>query len=185
MDVPFDYEISRAPRRGALISELHNQLEMLIPRAPCMAVRFGKCSVHVRQQFGQRCEISMNKAFKRRSFTLASFGGTSLLLSLGVVCNAIAGGGEYQVCDVGADYSLGVEDYSEAIRLHSEIVRKHPENPFAHCHQGLHREWWVTDRRKSRRNERVAALGLGNERSEVLRSKNVGIPEAVSWFVAA
>jgi hypothetical protein len=32
--------------------------------------------------------------------------------------NSIAGVAEEQVCNVGADYSLGVEEYAEAIRRH-------------------------------------------------------------------
>ena len=49
-----------------------------------------------------------------------------LLLLLLIVDNEIAGGTEQQVCDVGADYSLGVEDYAEAIRLHVQVVHKFP-----------------------------------------------------------
>jgi len=62
---------------------------------------------------------------------------TILLLSLWVPNYAIAGGAEPQVCDVGADYSLGVEDYSEAVRRHVEIVRKFPHNALAHYHLGF------------------------------------------------
>ncbi len=51
-------------------------------------------------------------------------GAAILLLSLGIACNASAGGGEQQVGDVGAGYALGVEDYSEAIRLHTEQVTR-------------------------------------------------------------
>jgi Flp pilus assembly protein TadD len=62
---------------------------------------------------------------------------TVLLLSLWIGSNSIAGAAEEQVCDVGADYSLGVEDYSQAIRLHVEVIRKHPENALAHYHLGF------------------------------------------------
>jgi hypothetical protein len=60
-----------------------------------------------------------------------------LLLSLRIAGNAIAGGIEEQVCDVGADYSLGIEDYSETIRRHVEVVREHPNNALAHYHLGF------------------------------------------------
>jgi hypothetical protein len=53
-----------------------------------------------------------------------ALGAAILLLSPGIACNASAGGGEQQVCDVGADYALGVEDHSEAIPLHTEVVRR-------------------------------------------------------------
>jgi Flp pilus assembly protein TadD len=59
------------------------------------------------------------------------------LLSIWIPNVAIAGGAEQQVCDVGADYLLGVEDYLEAIRLHVEVVRKQPGNALAHYHLGF------------------------------------------------
>jgi Flp pilus assembly protein TadD len=59
------------------------------------------------------------------------------VLSIWLPKAAIASGAEQQVCDVGADYYLGVEDYLEAIRLHVEIVRKQPGNALAHYHLGF------------------------------------------------
>src|SRR6202040_3437858 len=40
------------------------------------------------------------------------------------------------VCDVNADYALGVEDYPEAIRLHEKVLRRQPNNALAHYHLG-------------------------------------------------
>ena len=91
-----------------------------------------------------------------------AFGAAILLLSLSIACNAIAGGGEEQVCDVRADYALGVEDYSQAIRLHAEIVRKHPNNALAHYHLGF-AEGMMGDRKAEvGEYQKAAALGLGN-----------------------
>jgi Flp pilus assembly protein TadD len=59
------------------------------------------------------------------------------VLSIWLPKAAIASGAEQQVCDVGADYYLGVEDYLEAIRLHVEVVRKQPGNAVAHYHLGF------------------------------------------------
>jgi len=59
------------------------------------------------------------------------------VLSIWLPKAAIASGAEQQVCDVGADYLLGVEDYLEAIRLHVEVVRKQPGNALAHYHLGF------------------------------------------------
>jgi tetratricopeptide (TPR) repeat protein len=44
---------------------------------------------------------------------------------------------ESQVCDVDADYYLGIEDYSEAIRRHILVVRAHPANALVHYHLGF------------------------------------------------
>jgi len=73
-------------------------------------------------------------------FPLVLVAAAILLLSPRIACKAFAGGIEAQVCDVSADYCLGIEDYSEAIRLHAEVVRRFPDNALAHYHLGLHKE---------------------------------------------
>ncbi len=70
-------------------------------------------------------------------FQLVLVAGVIALLYPWIGCNAFAGGTEEQVCDVSADYALGIEDYSEAIRLHAEVVRKAPENALAYYHLGF------------------------------------------------
>ena len=60
-----------------------------------------------------------------------------LLISSPICRQATASGAEDQVCDVNADYSLGVENYGEAIRLHREILRKNPGNALARYHLGF------------------------------------------------
>ena len=61
----------------------------------------------------------------------------ALLISSPICRNANAGGAEDQVCNVSADYSLGVEDYGDAISIHREILRKNPGNALAHYHLGF------------------------------------------------
>jgi tetratricopeptide (TPR) repeat protein len=70
-------------------------------------------------------------------FPLVLVAAAILLLSPRIACKAFAGGIEGQVCDVSADYYLGIEDYREAIRLHREILRKNPGNALAHYHLGF------------------------------------------------
>jgi tetratricopeptide (TPR) repeat protein len=60
-----------------------------------------------------------------------------LLISSPACRQANANGAEVEVCDVNADYSLGVEDYADAIRIHREILRKSPGNALAHYHLGF------------------------------------------------
>ncbi len=91
-----------------------------------------------------------------------AFGAVILLLSLGIACNASAGGGEQQICDVGADYALGLEDYSEAIRLHAEVVRKYPDNALAHYHLGFAEGMMGNRTAELKEYQRAAALGLRN-----------------------
>ena len=84
------------------------------------------------------------------------------MLSLSIGCNAIAGRAEEQVCDVRADYSLGVEDYPEAIRLHREVVRKHPDNALAHYHLGFAQGIMGNKTAEISEYQRAEALGLRN-----------------------
>src|SRR5277367_632793 len=85
-----------------------------------------------------------------------------LLLSLRIAGNANAGGTEEQVCDVGADYSLGIEDYSETIRRHVEVVREHPDDALAHYHLGFAQRMMGNRTAELREYQRAAALGLRN-----------------------
>ena len=99
---------------------------------------------------------------QKRSVSLVPFGVAILLLSLSIACDANAGGGEQQVCDVGADYALGVEDYPQAISLHGEVVRKHPDNALAHYHLGFAEGMMGNRRAEVREYQLAATLGLRN-----------------------
>jgi tetratricopeptide (TPR) repeat protein len=91
-----------------------------------------------------------------------AFVAAMLLLSLGLARIASAGSGEDQVCDVNADYALGVEDYPEAIRLHAEVVREHPENVLAHYHLGFADGMTGNKAAELSEYQLAAALGLRN-----------------------
>src|SRR5271156_4424586 len=95
-----------------------------------------------------------------RSIALVIIAVVISLLSFWIPNDAIAGGAEQQVCDVSADYSLGIEDYSEAIRRHIDVVRKHPDNALAHYHLGF--ALGMADDRMSelREYQQAEALGL-------------------------
>lgn len=72
-----------------------------------------------------------------RSIELTIVAATIFLFLPWTTNHAIAGSAEQQICDIGVDYSLGVEDYPEAIRRHVDVVRKHPDNALAHYHLGF------------------------------------------------
>jgi tetratricopeptide (TPR) repeat protein len=90
------------------------------------------------------------------------FSAAVLLLVQGVVYNARANGSEQQVCDVGADYALGIEDYPEAIRLHAELVHKRPGDALAHYHLGFAEGMMGNRTAEVREYQRAAELGLRN-----------------------
>ena len=87
--------------------------------------------------------------------------GAILLLSLWSMCEANAGGTE-EVCNVEADYYLGVEDYAEAIRLHREIVTRDPGNALAHYHLGFAERMIGNRTAEVGEYRRAQALGLSN-----------------------
>ncbi len=100
----------------------------------------------------------MNEAFDKRRVSLAVI----LLLSLGIARIACAGGDEQQVCDVRADYALGIEDYPEANRLHAAIVRRRPDDALAHYHLGFAEGMMGNRTAELSEYQRAAALGPRN-----------------------
>ncbi len=42
-----------------------------------------------------------------------------------------------EVCDVTADYFLGMEDYPEAVKAHRRVIATHPDDALAHYHLGF------------------------------------------------
>jgi Flp pilus assembly protein TadD len=104
----------------------------------------------------------MNEVVNKQAFSVVLLCPAILLLSVGIACIASAGGIEQQICDVGADYSFGVEDYPEAIRLHNEVVRNHPDNALAHYHLGFAQGMMGNRTAEVSEYQRAEALGLGN-----------------------
>ena len=100
--------------------------------------------------------------FHREVSLANAFGAAILLLSLSIGRNAVAGRAEEQVCDVGADYSLAVEDYAETIRRHLEVLREHPDNALAHYHLGFALGMLGERMAEVKEYQRAAALGLRN-----------------------
>lgn len=91
-----------------------------------------------------------------------AFAAAILLLSPGIAQIGRANAGEPQVCNLGADYSLGVEDYPEAIRLHAEVVRKHPGDALSLYHLGFAEGMLGNRKAEVREYKRAATLGLRN-----------------------
>ena len=88
------------------------------------------------------------------------FTATVFFLSFLIAGNSGAGVAEDQVCDVAADYSLGVEDYSEAIRRHVQVLSEHPDNALAHYHLRFALGMVGNGMAEIREYQRAEALGL-------------------------
>jgi len=95
-------------------------------------------------------------------FPLILVAGAVVLLDPWIGSNAFSGGTEKQVCDVSADYALGIEDYPESIRRHLELVRAHPDKAFAHYHLGFAEGMMGNGTAEISEYQRAAALGLRN-----------------------
>jgi tetratricopeptide (TPR) repeat protein len=88
--------------------------------------------------------------------------GAIALLYPWIGCNVFAGETEAQICDIRADYALGIEDYPEAIRLHAEVVRRAPQNALAHYHLGFAQGEMGNRTAEISEYQRAATLGLRN-----------------------
>jgi tetratricopeptide (TPR) repeat protein len=64
-----------------------------------------------------------------------------------------------RVCNVKADYFLGVENYPEAIRLHQQVIAQDPRNALAHYHLGF--AYGMTGRYRDEIAEYQRAVELG------------------------
>ena len=85
-----------------------------------------------------------------------------VLLSPGLGRDALARPIDEQVCNAGADYSLGIEDYAEATRLHQRVLHQHPDNALAHYHLGFAEGMMGWRAAEIAEYQRADALGLRN-----------------------
>ena len=95
-----------------------------------------------------------------RSATVVIIAASIWLSGLGISTMSFAADSEQQVCDVRADYFLGVENYSEAIRRHVEVLRRHPDDALAHYHLGFALGMVGQTMGEIREYRRAEALGL-------------------------
>ena len=96
-----------------------------------------------------------------RSLAVAILVTNALLLML-LTPSSLAGRKEEQICDVPADYFLGLEDYREAILLHVDVLTKHPRNALAHYHLGFALGMLGDTISELREYQQAEALGLAN-----------------------
>jgi Flp pilus assembly protein TadD len=64
-----------------------------------------------------------------------------------------------EICDVNADFALGLEDYPAAIALHRKVLQAHKDNALAHYHLGF--AYGMTGQTRDEIGEYLAAAKLG------------------------
>lgn len=110
---------------------------------------------------GSRAGTAAPRAYCQRfGRLLVIMAGVILLVAARPVRAASSASSSGEICDIDADYALGVEDYPKAVRLHQDILRRNPNNALAHYHLGF-------------------AYGMDHdgagELREYLRAKNLGL----------
>ena len=95
-----------------------------------------------------------------RNATLIIVVASICLFALCIPTTSFAANAEQQICDVRADYFLGVENYSETIRLHREVLLRHPDDVLAHYHLGFALGMVGETKAEIREYRRAEALGL-------------------------
>ena len=87
------------------------------------------------------------------------FAAIALVLSVPCAASSWAAASKEEICDVDADFALGLEDYPAAITLHRKVLHAHNDNALAHYHLGF--AYGMTGRKRAEINEYLAAARLG------------------------
>ncbi len=90
------------------------------------------------------------------------FTAIALALLLPCVASSWAAASKEEICDVDADFALGLQDYPAAITLHRKVLRANNNNALAHYHLGF--AYGMTGRKTDEINEYLAAARLGLEK---------------------
>jgi tetratricopeptide (TPR) repeat protein len=87
------------------------------------------------------------------------FAAIALALLLPCVASSWAAISKEEICDVDADFALGLQDYPAAITLHRKVLRANKNNALAHYHLGF--AYGMTGQKTDEINEYLAAARLG------------------------
>src|SRR5258705_11747939 len=82
----------------------------------------------------------------------------ALALLLPCVASSWAAASKEEICDLDADFALGLEDYPTAITLHRKVLRAHNDNELAHYHLGF--AYGMTGRKTDEITEYLVAARL-------------------------
>jgi Flp pilus assembly protein TadD len=83
----------------------------------------------------------------------------TLALLLQCVSSSQAIAAKDEICDVNADYALGLEDYAAAITLHRKVLRADNDDALPHYHLGF--AYGMTGHSRDEINEYLEAARLG------------------------
>src|ERR1700737_1014707 len=84
-----------------------------------------------------------------------------------------------EICDVNADFMLGLEDYPAAISLHQKVLRAHNDNALAHYHLGF--AYGMTGRTTEEISEYLAAARLGLDKWDLFLNLGLAYLSENDW----
>jgi len=88
-------------------------------------------------------------------------------------------GSSQEICDVNADFVLGLEDYPAAISLHRKILRVHNDNALAHYHLGF--AYGMTGHTAEEISEYLEAARLGLDKWDLFLNLGLAYLSENDW----
>jgi tetratricopeptide (TPR) repeat protein len=95
------------------------------------------------------------------------------------VTSSWAAAPQEEICDVNADFVLGLEDYPAAIALHRKVLRTHNGNALAHYHLGF--AYSMTGRTREEISEYLAAARLGLHKWDLFLNLGLAYLDRNDW----
>jgi tetratricopeptide (TPR) repeat protein len=103
----------------------------------------------------------------------------TLALLFPCVTSSWAASSQEEICDVNADFMLGIEDYPAAIALHRKVLHAHNDNALAHYHLGF--AYGMTGRTTEEINEYLAAARLGLDKWDLFLNLGLAYLSENDW----
>src|SRR6267378_4000897 len=106
----------------------------------------------------------------------------AFVLLLSPIAESRAATSEDEICDVNADFALGLADYPAAIALHRKFLRSHRDNALAHYHLGF--AYGMTGRTTDEINEYLTAARLGLDKWDLFLNLGLAYLGENEWSKA-
>jgi Flp pilus assembly protein TadD len=107
------------------------------------------------------------------------FAAIALALLLPCRASSWAAALKEEICDVDADFALGLGDYPAAITLHRKVLRAHNDNALAHYHLGF--AYGMKGRKAEEINEYLAAARLGLVKWDLFLNLGIAYLDQNDW----
>jgi Flp pilus assembly protein TadD len=103
----------------------------------------------------------------------------TLALVFAGVTSSWAAASKEGICDINADFALGLEDYPAAIALHRNVLRAHKDNALAHYHLGF--AYGMTGRTTDEIREYLIAVRLSLDKWDLFLNLGLAYLAQKDW----